>query len=63
MRIISEDETERIVKCSCCGTRVAYMRKEIVADLFGTKYIGCPVCKNPVLVSIFDRRVKNEGQK
>ena len=58
MRIISEDETERICKCGFCGTKFAYIRKDILVEFLGSKYVACPICSNPVSVSIFNKKVK-----
>lgn len=59
MRIISKDKNERIVKCKCCNSEIAYKMSEAFTGLFDVKYISCPVCKEDIRISIFNKVVEN----
>ena len=53
MRIIKANIQEKIRKCSCCKSVIAYNCR----DIFGN-FIRCPVCGKEQTVSIFDKKVK-----
>lgn len=57
MRIISKDKQERIKKCSCCNTKIAYKMADVSLGLWNEKYIRCPVCNELSKISIFDKKV------
>ena len=58
MRIINEDKQERMTKCNCCNTIIAYKNKDIQLDMWNDRYVRCPICKQKIAVSIFDRKIK-----
>lgn len=43
MRIIKANIQEKIRKCSCCKSVIAYNCRDIKEDIFGN-FIRCPVC-------------------
>lgn len=55
MEIISKDETKRIVQCKACKSKISYKMAEIIAG-FSRNFIECPVCRNIIYVSIFDKK-------
>lgn len=56
MRIIEKNEKEKIKKCNYCGSIFAYKPEDIINCIY--KKVLCPVCKNFVEVSIFDKTLK-----
>lgn len=60
MRVISKDEQERITKCCCCKSKIAYKMEDISLWVWNEKVIRCPVCKQITSVSIFDKKIKNK---
>lgn len=57
MRIIKANIQEKIRKCSCCKSVIAYNCRDIKKDILGN-FIRCPVCGKEQSVSIFDKKVK-----
>ena len=60
MRIIEEDNHERVCRCRTCKTKIAYKMQEVKRG-YDENRITCPVCREWVSVSIFDRKVKEYG--
>ena len=58
MRILKKKSYEKVHKCPNCKSLIAYTPQDIVRDLFDNKFIICPVCRDFVWISIFDRKVK-----
>lgn len=57
MRIISKDNRERITQCKYCNTKIAYKNEDVFLGMWAIKQIQCPVCKQSIKISVFDRRV------
>ena len=58
MRLIKENKQERIHKCGFCKSILAYKHTDILSDFWDNKYMKCPVCKERIYPSIFNRKVK-----
>lgn len=59
MRIIKEGKIkEKIKKCFNCSTKMAYKKSDINLNMDFNEYIICPICKQHLLTSIFDKKVK-----
>ncbi len=58
MRVIKENNIEKVHKCSFCKSLLAYKMTDIYEDCWYKNLIRCPVCKHEQQVSIFDRKVK-----
>ena len=58
MRIIKENKTERIHKCTSCKSIYAYLPEDIDYNYYPTT--KCPACKSLNHVSIFDKEVKDK---
>ena len=58
MRIISKDEVERKHKCPVCKSVIAYKQEDIFLGFWDAKEIMCPVCKEFIKISIFDKKLK-----
>ena len=55
MRIIKEDNSERIHKCISCRSIYAYTAKDVDHLVYDST--KCPVCNAWNCVSIFDKRL------
>ena len=58
MRVLKKISYEKIHKCPNCKSLIAYTPQDIVRNFFDDKFIICPVCREDVWISIFDRKVK-----
>ena len=62
MRIIKKGKIplpkEKIKVCWNCNTEMAYVKDDYFLDINYDKYIICPVCRQRLNPSIFDKKVK-----
>lgn len=55
MRVLKEVNIEKKHKCKYCKSIFTYEQKDV--DRSWYNHIRCPVCKQVMLVSIFDKKV------
>lgn len=55
MKIIKENNIERMKKCDGCGSIFAYNSKDINYYLYPT--VRCPVCNKPLSVLYLDKKI------
>ena len=58
MRVLKKQSYEKVHKCPHCKSLIAYTPQDIVRNFLDDKFIICPVCREDVWISIFDRKVK-----
>ena len=56
MRVIKENDKEKIHRCEYCDSIIAYKAKDISHSFYDA--VLCPVCNNFTAISIFDKVVK-----
>lgn len=61
MRIIKQNTIERIHRCENCGSIYAYLPEDV--DRNGSPTVRCPVCNRLNLISIFDKKVKDNSKE
>ena len=59
MKILKEGNTKRIKKCYTCGTKFVYD----VSNVAPLNAIYCPICKDILFRSQFDKKYKERGKK
>lgn len=56
MRVIKENNEEKIHECEYCNSIIAYKAEDISHLFYDT--ILCPVCNSHTRISIFDKKIK-----